>query len=193
MGRFDFAPGDGSFPASRVDQSTELDALMARLADGDRSAFTPVFQRLWPSVHRLCSSLTQNAADADDAAQQALEKIFTRASDYDPARAALPWALAITAWECRTLRRQRGRRRELPEEGNVERASDAALEEELTRRDLVAAALHAVAELSATDQETLMATFEERAASVQGTTLRKRRERAITRLRDTFRRLYGLG
>jgi RNA polymerase sigma-70 factor (ECF subfamily) len=139
----------------------------------------------------MCSALTISAADADDAAQQAMEKILVRASDYDPARPALPWALAIAGWECRTLGRQRGRRREVT--GIPDRAAEDPAEEELTRRDLVQAALGAMDQLSASDQETLMATFWDQAAEVTGATLRKRRERALSRLREAFRRLYGIG
>ncbi len=174
-----------------MDQSADLDALMARLADGDRSAFDPVFRRLWPAVHRMCSALTISAADADDAAQQAMEKILMRASDYEPGRPALPWALAIAGWECRTLGRQRTRRREV--DGQPEHAAEDLPEEELTQRDLVQAALGAMNQLSAADRETLLATFWEQATDVAGATLRKRRERALTRLREAFRRLYGFG
>src|SRR5713101_9596107 len=95
-------PGDDEPGPARanVDKPTDLNALMARLADGDRSAFTPVFQLLWPPTLRLCQGLLKNDADAKDAAQQSMEKILSRASDYDAARPAQPWALAIAAWEC---------------------------------------------------------------------------------------------
>jgi RNA polymerase sigma-70 factor (ECF subfamily) len=55
------------------------------------------------------------------------------------------------------------------------------------------AARHALGELSPQDRETLVATFWEEATNVTGATLRKRRERALTRLRDAFKRLYGIG
>jgi RNA polymerase sigma-70 factor, ECF subfamily len=174
------------------DADRELDALVARLADGDRSAFTPVFQRLWQPILRLCSSLLKNDADASDAAQEALEKILTRASDYDPSRPALPWALAIAGWECRTLLRKRLRRREISNEVHEHASGERGGEEELAQRDLVNAALAAMGELSQADRETLVATFWEEAASVQGATLRKRRERALGRLRKAMRKLYGL-
>ena len=168
-----------------------LDALLGRLAEGDRSAFTPAFQRLWPPILRLCASILKNDADAADAAQQALEKILVRASDYDPRRPAMPWALAIASWECRTILRRRTRRRERP--GNLaEEVTDASADEDLARRELVAAALTVLGTMSEADQETLVATFWEEAASVSSSTLRKRRERALPRLRDAFRRLYGL-
>jgi RNA polymerase sigma-70 factor (ECF subfamily) len=167
-----------------------LDALMARLADGDRAVFARVFELLWSPIHRLSVSLLQNEDDAADAAQEAMKKILERASDYDRARPAMPWAMAIAAWECRTLSRRRMRRREVHEAGQEH--SGKHPEEELQQRNLVAAALAALGELKEADRETLIATFWDEAASASGTTLRKRRERALDRLRKTFRRLYGL-
>ena len=172
-----------------------MNALMARLADGDRAAFTPVFQALWPKVHRLCLRLLHSDADADDAAQQAMEKILSRASEYDPHRAALPWALGIAGWECRTLRRRRYRRRESPDHALPEPpAEQPGADEALAERDLVHAAMDALGTLSPSDQDTLLATYFDKSAqpSVAGATLRKRRERALTRLRAAFRRLYAI-
>jgi RNA polymerase sigma-70 factor (ECF subfamily) len=167
-----------------------LESLLHRLAEGDRGVFTEVYQRLWPKVLRLCQSLLRNEADAADAAQQALEKVLTRCAEYDRERPALPWALGIAAWECRTLLRQRSRRRERPEEEAA--AATTETEGELVRRELMQAAVVALGELSSEDREALVATYWEEAASVSGATLRKRRERALKRLRDTFKRLYGL-
>jgi RNA polymerase sigma-70 factor (ECF subfamily) len=171
-------------------QRAQLDSLVARLADGDRAAFTPVFQMLWQPVLRLCGSMLKNEADAADAAQQALEKVLTRCGDYDRKRPALPWAFAIAAWECRTFARKHTRRREIPEEQVPEMG--AGSEEELAQRELMQAAVDALGELSPQDREALVATFWEEATNVAGATLRKRRERALKRLRDTFKRLYGL-
>lgn len=171
--------------------NADLDALMARLADGDRSVFKAVFEALWGPIERLCRSWLGNEADAADAAQEAMHKILERASDYDRARPALPWALAIAGFECRTLARRRQRRRE----GSADVRDDLAgpdTELELVQGDLLRAALTALGELSEMDRETLVATFWDEAASVGGATLRKRRERALERLRKTFRRLYGL-
>lgn len=170
-------------------EASPLDLLMARLADGDRAVFASVFEQLWGPVHQLCNALLRNEADASDAAQEAMQKILERCSDYDKSRPALPWALAIAGWECRTIRRKRTRRREVEPE---QHRSGAPLQDELIQRDLTAAAVTALGELSAADRETLLATFWDEAAPVAGATLRKRRERAIERLRKTFRRLYGL-
>jgi RNA polymerase sigma-70 factor (ECF subfamily) len=169
----------------------DLDSLMVRLADGDRSAFTPAFRALWPRVRDLCRSMLKNEADAADAAQQALEKILTRSATYDRSRPALPWALAIAAWECRTMLRKRTRRRELSEEFLPEQAGTES-DDVFAERQLIERAVHVMGQLSPADQETLLATFLDQAASASGATLRKRRERALTRLRDAFKRLYGL-
>src|SRR5260221_5666808 len=169
----------------------ELGALLARLADGDRSVFSLVERQLGAPMQRFGWTMLKHEADAADAAQQAMTKIFERASDCDPKRPAMPWALAIAAWECRTLQRKRFRRREAPEDAGSEPADERG-EEALIRRDLTQAALTAMSELPETDRDTLLATFLDEATSVSGATLRKRRERALDRLPVSFRRLYGL-
>jgi RNA polymerase sigma-70 factor, ECF subfamily len=174
-----------------TDPKAQLDALLAQLAEGDRGAFTLVFRTLWQPVLRLCRSVLKNDADAADAAQQALEKVLTRCADYDRQRPAMPWALAIAAWECRTFARKRTRRREIPEEQAPELGTGS--EDELAQRELMQAAVAALGELSPQDREALVATFWEEASNLTGATLRKRRERALKRLRDTFKRLYGIG
>lgn len=174
------------------DQPSNLDDLVARLAEGDRAAFTAVFHQLWTPVARLCHSMLRNEADAADAAQQAMQKVLERASDYDPKRPALPWALALAAWECRTILRKRSRRREVTGELVPEAPTDDQATE-LEQRLLLQNAFSAMGELSESDRETLVATFLDQAGDVSGATLRKRRERAVKRLRDAFRRLYGLG
>src|SRR5690606_38031573 len=150
-----------------------------------------VFDLLFPSVQRLCTGLLKNEADAADALQDAMQKILERASQYDPKRPAMPWALAIAAWEGRTHLRRRMRRREVPEEAARE-LHTADPEERYVQHDLTEAALVALGELSESDREALVATYWDEAASVSGATLRKRRERALARLRATWRRLYGL-
>lgn len=173
-----------------TEPAESIDILVARLADGDRSVFTDVFRALWPPTFRLCQSMLKNDADASDAAQEAMGKILARASEYDRNRPALPWALAIAGWECRTILRKRMRRREAPEDVAMEPSSEH-VEGEFARRDLVAAAIAAMGELSASDREVLLATFADESLSISGATLRKRRERALRRLREAFRRLYG--
>jgi len=188
-------PVEGSYvfggESARCMSSLELDRNMARLADGDRSAFPLVFRELWPKLFALCSSLLEHAGDAEDAAQRALEKVLTRASDYDPTRPALSWALAIAAWECRTTLRSRKRRGELGD-ATLEQMADRRPDpdRELEQRELEQAALSALGELSHADRAALVAAYWEEAPAGEPAA-RKRRQRAVERLRLAFRRLYG--
>src|SRR5262245_57886815 len=103
---------------------TELQTQMERLADGDRSAFHPVFTLLRPLLHRFAARHLR-PEDAEDAAQDVLVKIFSRASEFDPARSALAWALGIASYEIRTIRKRRMRRREgTPVEGMLDGRRD---------------------------------------------------------------------
>ena len=169
----------------------QLDEQLRRLADGDRSAFEPAYAALWPLVRAFCRRMLA-PADAEDAAQRALLKVFDRAASFDPSRAALPWVLAIAAWECRTIRKQHARAREveLPAQERIDEG--ASPEARLIEAELEAAATSLLGALSEADRETLRATMsEERPAALDAATFRKRRERAVGRLREVWRRVYG--
>ncbi|AGP35571.1 RNA polymerase sigma factor [Sorangium cellulosum] len=171
-----------------------LNASMRRLADGDRAAFDPVYAALWPAISAFCRRMLAGDADAEDAAQQALLKVFDRASSFDPEADALTWALAIAAWECRTARRRRTRSREAPDEHLPSLAADAPTPEDAAiARDLDDAAREVLGALGEADRETLRATLLEgdRDPTVSGAAFRKRRERAFSRLREAWRRIYG--
>ena len=156
----------------------ELDGLMARLASGDRSALRPAFDALWPLLQRYCNKAA--GSDGEDAAQGALIKVFAQAGDYDPSRGALPWALSIAAWECRTARKRRSRSRELPLLGLAERLDPRTPEEAAVEADLRAAALEVLGTLGPRDVEALLGERE-------GPTFRKRLQRALSRFRAAWR------
>jgi RNA polymerase sigma-70 factor (ECF subfamily) len=158
-------------------ERAELRRLMERLADGDRAAFEPAFRLLWPRLRAFAVRLA--GADGEDAAQAALLKVFSRASEYDRERDALAWALGIAAWECRTLRKKRARRREEP--GVPEMAADA--EAALVVRLSADAVLGM---LSPADAETILSLATGR-RTVQGATFRKRLQRALARFRLAWR------
>ncbi|WP_437281252.1 sigma-70 family RNA polymerase sigma factor [Sorangium sp. So ce375] len=166
---------------------------MRRLADGDRAAFEPVYAALWPALGAFCRRMLGGGADAEDAAQQALLKVFDRAGSFDPDGDALTWALAIAAWECRTTRRRHSRSREAPDELVPSIPADAPTPEDAAiARDLDDAAREVLGTLAEADRETLRATLEgDRDPSVSGAAFRKRRERAFARLREAWRRIYG--
>ena len=104
----------------------------------------------------------------------------------------MAWCLAIAAWECRTIIRKRVRRRETSNDAALDGLVAADLIEQVVRDDLTRLAQSALGELSESDREVLLATFWEEAKEAAPPGQRKRRQRARVRLRDAFRRLYGI-
>jgi len=126
-------------------------------------------------------------------AQRALLKVLDRVNDYNPALDGLTWVFALTVYEVRTLRRQKVRRREtsmdLPSDvlQDHDNAHDALIAREVWEN--IEGALGA---LSIADREAVLATLE---APNERDRLdaagRKRRQRAIDRLRALVVRLYS--
>src|SRR5438046_2896831 len=87
--------------------------LAVRFAEGDRAAFDPLFAKLWPVVRAFVARSLPDA-DVEDAAQEAIVKVFARIADFDPRRDASAWALTIASFEVLTVRKRRTRRRESP-------------------------------------------------------------------------------
>ena len=171
----------------------ELQDLLARLADGDRAAFPPAFTLLWPVTRDFARSFLRDEAGAEDAAQQALVRVFLRASEFDATRPALPWVLGVVANECRTLRRRAQRRGEGPlADADAHPHPGASPEEGVARRDLERAAFHALDGLPAADVEAILAHIGEGARpDLPPATFRKRLERALKRLRRAWSEKHG--
>ena len=170
---------------------SDLQELMVRLADGDRSAFPPVYARLWPVLRDLTARHLRGG-DAEDAAQEALLRIFRRAAEFDPNRSALAWALGITRWEIRTARRRRWRRREEAlTTGDVRRGADDGTEESLLERDMLRMMEETMGTLSPADRQTLELFRNGERAAVAAATFRKRVERALARLRAAWQVRHG--
>ncbi len=163
---------------------------MARLADGDRTAFDPLYDALWPVVASFCARRLGDASRGEDAAQQALVKVFEKASTYDARRPALPWVLAFAHWECRTASGRASRAREDGPFDPVDSGLDP--ETAAVRADLRVAVQAAVGAMSPTDEAALWAWVERDVAeAAAGATLRKRMERAKRRFADLWRRRHG--
>jgi RNA polymerase sigma factor (sigma-70 family) len=165
----------------RDDSEAALDALMARLAAGDRAGFEPLFRALSPRALRFARA--RLAPDrADDVAQSALLKVFAHASRFVPGRAVLPWFYAIVANEIRSARRQERRQLGLAEgqdSPHVGSHEDAVLERELLR-----ALEQAIDELDHATAQTLHAQLGRTERPVlESATFRKRVSRAYARLR----------
>ena len=163
---------------------------MARLADGDREAFHPVFVVLCPLLRRFAAREIRGP-EAEDASQEALLKVFARAVEFDRERDGLSWALGIAAYEIKTARRKQQRRREGPlDPEDLARRADPAPspEEAAVAQNLDAVLNETLRELPPADEATLRAFASgESPEAVESATFRKRVERALTRLRRHWR------
>jgi RNA polymerase sigma-70 factor (ECF subfamily) len=170
---------------------------LERLADGDRAAFRPVFAAAWPKVRAVALRMMPHAADAEDAAQAALIKLFERVGEWDRRRDALAWIVGIAAYECMTIRKKRQRRRE-QDLTALAHVADGAPDPETRAIDveLEAAAVAVLGQLRPADRETLRVAFfgdvGEGAHAAAPATFRKRVERALVRLRAAWRD-HGIG
>lgn len=68
-------------------ESEADDRLVARVAEGDRRAFRRLMERHMGLAIRVAQRVTGNATEADDIAQEAFLRVWTRAGAFDPARA----------------------------------------------------------------------------------------------------------
>jgi RNA polymerase sigma-70 factor (ECF subfamily) len=121
-----------------------------------------------------------------------MRKLFERATDYEYPRPVLPWALSIAAWECRTIARRRQRRRE---SSDVIEATSPLPSPDATfvEQELIRAAQAALSHLSERDAQTLETAFYAEDREAQSPAFRKRKQRAIEKLRQVMRKLYGIG
>lgn len=165
---------------------------MVRLADGDRSAMNVLVNELWPVVLLFAERGLQHEQDAEDVAQEVFLRICARISDFDRERDGLSWAFGIASYEIMTVRKRRQRRRELSGEGELGARADvsATQEEVMIQHDLTEAMALAVGHLSEEDRADL-GLGEPVRSHVPAATFRKRRQRALDRLRTVWRKLYG--
>lgn len=174
-------------------ERARLQRAMAALAAGDRDAFEPVFASAWPVLRRVAARLLGDEAEAEDAAQRALLKLFSHAARFDPDRDALPWAVTFVLNECRTVwsrRRRRGDAAPLPGDPQC---GDPTPEDVLARTQQLAALESVLGTLSDRDRAALGLHdphgVEEPLAPAAR---RKRKQRALRRLRFVWRRMHGI-
>ncbi len=168
-----------------------LNQRLVQLGTGDRTAAAPVFEALWPVVRSFCVKWLAGGPDAEDCAQLALVRVFSQAAAFDPTKDALAWALEIAVWECRTARRAQQRRRaaadhevlgQTPDDGSTPFA-------DVERAELEAALSEAVKALAPADAEEVMRLLREEWAG--GPAARKRRQRALDRLKRLWWQFHG--
>ena len=96
---------------------------MKRVADGDERAFADLVQRYSPRLLSLAWRLLGNRADAEDALQRALLRLFLSAASYRPDWAVSTWLYRITTNVCVDEMRRRAARgdsRDQAEDGGTD-------------------------------------------------------------------------
>ncbi|MEX1025862.1 MAG: sigma-70 family RNA polymerase sigma factor [Planctomycetota bacterium] len=81
---------------SSLNPRVVLDDLLARTSDGDALALEELWERLAPSVQRVCRRILGDGLDADEAVLDTFEYIWRRGSLFDPERgSARSWVLIV--------------------------------------------------------------------------------------------------
>jgi RNA polymerase sigma-70 factor (ECF subfamily) len=170
--------------------------LVERARGGDAGAYADLVRRHQDVAFRTAMLITQDAADAEEAAQDALVKAWRALGRFRAGEPWRPWLLAIVANEARNRRRGAGRR-----EGLALRAADVARraagegmgpEVEVAARERRAELLTAIGGLREEDRVVLGCRFllelsEAETAAALGVrpgTVKSRTSRALGRLRE---------
>jgi RNA polymerase sigma-70 factor (ECF subfamily) len=82
-------------------------AWVQRARAGDHSAFSSLVETYQTPVYNLAYRLLGNRLEAEDAAQEAFIRAYTRLHTYDPKRKFSSWLLAITSHYCIDVLRKR--------------------------------------------------------------------------------------
>ena len=170
-----------------------LQQSMVALGRGDRSAFRPVFDGLWPLVLRFCHRMLGEPPLAEDAAQGALMKLLFHAPEFRPDGDVVAWALGAAAFECRSIRNRRARRAEHPADRELAAVAlnEPSPEAALIEADLGAAVREVMHGLRPVDRETLEQVLAPSPSVARPPAFRKRLQRAIERLRLAWRDAHG--
>lgn len=95
-------------------------ALVAASQKGDQVAFGEIVRRYQRAVHRLAWSLTRNASDADDLAQETFVRAWGAIGRFELGQPLYPWLARIVTNQAFSLFRHRRRRPETSIEPLVE-------------------------------------------------------------------------
>lgn len=149
-------------------------------------------EQLWPVLLSYAERGLRDAQAAEDVAQEVLFRISSRISEFDRTRDPLSWAFGIATFEIMTQRKRRLRRREtLTGDAMAEATTSApSAEDAAIQAELHAALADALGQLSPEDTEHLGLVEVARAGPATAA-MRKRRQRALERLRTIWRSIYG--
>ena len=88
---------------------------LARLRAGDPRGLEALFERFGARIYRVCRGLLGQAADAEDAAQEVMLRIFDKAATFGGRSRFSTWVYRVAVHHCANLRRRPVRRWRLPD------------------------------------------------------------------------------
>jgi RNA polymerase sigma-70 factor (ECF subfamily) len=89
----------------QADEALDED-LMARIASGDRAAFSTLARRHAGAVVRLATHILRNRAEAEDVAQDAMLRVWTNAPRWKPVAKFRTWLTRIVVNLCLDRKRR---------------------------------------------------------------------------------------
>ncbi len=78
-----------------VTQAKHLQALLERVAHGDREAFAAIYEHARTPVYALMLSYVKNVHDAEDITEDAFVRIWEAAPSYRKSGSAMAWMLTV--------------------------------------------------------------------------------------------------
>jgi len=98
------------FDQHAAEDQTGDDALIVRFANGDQAAARTLTTRLLPGALALARRMLGDEGEAEDAAQEAMLRLWKQAATWEPGRAkASTWLYTVVQNLCRDRLRRRGR------------------------------------------------------------------------------------
>src|SRR6478609_1128997 len=164
--------------------------LIALASDGDGDAYASLVRAHQDVAFRTAMLITQNAAEAEEAAQEAFVKAWRALPRFRAGEPWRPWLLTIVANEARNRRRSAGRRAALALRVTVDEA-DRSAEAAVIAGESRTALLEAISRLRDDDRLVLGCRYlleltEAETAAALGVkqgTVKSRTSRALARLR----------
>ena len=99
-----------------ADDAYELEALLARIAKGDKAALGELYERTKAAVYGFAMSLTHCPADAEDVLQDTYLAVYSAAGGYVPRGKPMAWIMTIAKNLARMRLRATGKQLDLAEE-----------------------------------------------------------------------------
>ena len=108
-----------------MEQARDDEALLARLATGDRTALGPLYDRYSGPVFALALRIIADRVAAEDLLQEVFVRVWQRAGTYQVGRGRpLTWVLGIAHNLAIDEVRRRGRRPQITEEREADKVDD---------------------------------------------------------------------